>query len=131
MDRKKILIVDDEPDLIIYIDTLLSDNGYDVLQAESAREAREIMEQTRPDLVCLDIMMPKKSGIAFYREFKLDENFKDIPAIFITAFSMERDFEGHSFKKLIRDKKIPEPCAFIEKPVIAAELLEAIKRALG
>jgi len=131
MDRKKILIVDDEIDIIIYLDTLLKDNGYEVLKARSAGEAREIMEQVRPDLVCLDIMMPKRSGIALYREFKTDDRFKDIPAIFITAFSLTRDFEGGELKRLIQDKRVPEPYAFIEKPIQVPKLLEAIERAMG
>jgi len=131
MNRNKILVVDDEADIIMYLDTLLKDNGYDVLQARSVKEAREIMEQVKPDLVCLDIMMPKQSGIALYRELKLDDGFKDIPVIFISAFSLARDFYGSEFRKLIPDRRVPEPENYLEKPVQPAKLLAAIEKVIG
>ncbi len=131
MVRKKILVVDDEPDVVAYFDMLLDDHGYKVLQARSAKEALAIMEKNRPDLICLDIMMPKKSGIAFYHEFKLDDRFKSIPAIFISAFSLARDFYGEGFRKLIPDTSVPEPLAYLEKPVQVEKLLEVIKQTIG
>jgi len=73
-----ILVIEDGPDIIMYLDTLLEDNGYKVFQARSAKKGLSVMEQVGPDLICLDIMMPKHPGIAFYRDFKLDDRFKDI-----------------------------------------------------
>ncbi len=131
MVRKKILVVDDEPDIIAYLDMLLDDHGYKVLQARSAKEAFVLMENNMPDLICLDIMMPKKSGIAFYHEFKLDDRFKALPTIFISAFSLARDFYGEGFRKLIPDTSVPEPEAYLEKPIRADKLLEVIKRTIG
>ncbi len=131
MVRKKILIVDDESDIIAFFDMLLDDHGYKVLQARSAKEAYALMENNTPDLICLDIMLPKKSGVAFYHEFKLDDRFKDIPAIFISAFSLARDFYGEGFRKLIPDTSVREPEAYLEKPVQTDKLLEVIKRIIG
>lgn len=131
MERKTILIVDDEPDVLMYLAALIEDNGYKVLQARNAKEARLILEESRPDLVCLDIMMPKQSGIALYQQIKLNDSLKDIPAIFISAFSRARDFYGRGFRKLIPDKRVPEPEAYLEKPVQADKLLEVIERTIG
>ena len=131
MSRKKILVVDDEPDIIAYLDVLLDDNGYKMLQARTAKEAFSIMEMIRPDLICLDIMMPKKSGVALYCDLKLDENYKDIPMIFVSAFSMARDFYGQGFRKLVPDTRIPEPEAFLEKPIQPDKFIEIINKTIN
>jgi len=128
---KKILVVDDEPDITTYLQTLLEDNGYLVLKAHSAREAMEIIEKETPDLISLDIMMPKRSGIAFYQDLKINEDTKGIPAIFISAFSMARDFSGMGFKNLVTDSRVPEPEAYFEKPVDIPRLLKVLEEILG
>jgi len=131
MEMKKILIVEDELDVRMYLQALLEDSGFEVSAASSAEEARAMLRKSAPDLICLDIMMPKKSGIAFYQECKLDDNLKDIPAIFISAFSLARDFHGRSFRKLVPDERVPEPAAYVEKPVKVDKLLEVIERTIG
>ena len=131
MNKKKILIVDDERDIVIYLSTLLKENGYQVLQAQSAEEALEKILDERPDLVCLDIMMPKQSGIALYRKFKLDDRSKDIPAIFISAFGMADKFTGEGFRKYVPEPEVPEPLAYLEKPVQVPRLLDLIQEAVG
>ena len=62
--KKTILVVDDDPDIIIYLTSLLSKNGYSVLQARSVEEALKMLQVSAPDLICLDIKMPKKSGLS-------------------------------------------------------------------
>ncbi len=131
METRNILVVDDDPDIITYLTVLLEDKGYKVLGAQSVREAQVILEKSKPDLVCLDIMMPRQSGIALYSEFKLDDRLKEIPTIFISAFSLARDFYGDSFRKLIPDTRVPEPEAYMEKPIEADKLLEIIERTVG
>jgi len=130
MNRKKILVVDDEPDIITYLDVLLENNGYRMLQARSAQEAFSVLKMIKPDLICLDIMLPKKSGLALYCDLKLDEDLKDIPTIFMSAFSLARDFQGKGFRNLIPDPRVPEPEAFMEKPVKAEKLIEIIKQTI-
>jgi CheY-like chemotaxis protein len=130
MKRKIILLVDDEPDILVYLDTVLQDHGYDVMISDNADDALDMMKKTKPDLVCMDIMMPKKSGLNAYREYKLDEELKDIPAIFISAFNLARDFDGKEFRQVVKDKRVPEPYAFMEKPIQVDKLLENIESAL-
>jgi len=130
-ERKKILIVDDERDIIFYLTTLLRENGYEVFHAEGAEEAMEKILDHMPDLVCLDVMMPRQSGIALYRRFKLDQRSKDIPAIFISAFGLANKLTGKGFRKYIPETEVPEPKAYLEKPVKAQTLLEVIEGALG
>ncbi len=129
--KKLILVVDDEPDIVSYMETVLEDNGYRTVHAHSAGEALDEIEKARPDLIILDIMMPKQSGIALYQKLKMNEDKKDIPVIFLSAFSMAEDFTGKRFRKLIPDRRVPEPIAYIEKPVDVPGLLAEISNVIG
>ena len=131
VNSKTILIVDDEPHILVYLSTLFKDNGYRAIQCQSAGEAMEKILDEKPDLISLDIMMPKRSGIAFYRDLKLDEQTRDIPVIFISAFSLARDFTGPGFRKLIPEETVPEPEAYLEKPVEISRLLDLVKSVMG
>ena len=64
MSRKKVLVIDDEPNVVTYIETLLQDNGYDTVSAPDGEVGLEMAKKERPDLITLDITMPKKSGEA-------------------------------------------------------------------
>jgi CheY-like chemotaxis protein len=128
---KKILIVDDEPDLGTYLAVLLGDRGYRTFQARSTEEAWKALPMILPDLICLDIMMPRQSGIALYSRLKKDPRFKNVPAVFISAFSTARDFTAAGFRKLIPDRDVPEPEAYLEKPVDAARLVAVIAGIIG
>lgn len=128
---KKILIVDDEADIRTYLDTLLQDNGYQTVLAEDGNEAIEKFKSDRPDLVTLDISMPEKSGVRFYRDIKEDPETANVPVIIVTAVTgYGLDPEG--FEKFISSRKqVPPPNGFIAKPIDQNELLEAIKKAIG
>ncbi len=129
--EKKILIVDDEPDVITYLATLFEDNGYRTDEANNAEEAMERVLADKPNLISLDIMMPKQSGIAFYRNLKLDERTRDVPVIFVSAFSNPQDFFGPRFRKLIPETTVPEPEAYVEKPIDIPKLLGVVQDVLG
>jgi len=131
LEMKKVLIVDDEEDIVIYLATLLENNGYRVFQARSIEEAEKRIAQETPDLICLDIMMPKQTGIAFYRELKLDERTQHIPAVFISALSNAPDFLDREFRTLIHNKNIPKPAAYLEKPVDVEKLIQLIQDLTG
>lgn len=125
------MIVEDEADVSTYLALALGDGGYRTFQARNADEAIKLLGLVNPDLVCLDIMMPRQSGLALYRKIKLDPRFKDVPAVFISAFSMQRDFAGEGFRKLVPDPEVPAPEAYLEKPVEPERLLEVIQGIIG
>ena len=127
-DKKKILVVDDEPDVIRYITIVLVDYGYDTTSVSSAQEALQRLKEYRPDLICLDIMMPKQSGIWLYLELKSDEKMKDIPVIIVSGIKDEREFD---FRELVPDSEIPPPQAFIEKPINIKQFLNTISQLIG
>jgi CheY-like chemotaxis protein len=128
---KKILIVDDEEDILEYLGTFFEHNGYATSKARDGQDAIEKARTEHPDLVTLDIIMPKKSGVRFYREMKDDPELKKIPIIIITALTgWGYDTEG--FHKFIKTRKhVTPPEGFLAKPVDTGELLKAVKKYLG
>ena len=123
--KKKILVVDDEPDVVTYLTTLLEDNGYNVISAVDGNEAMEKTRSEAPDLVTLDISMPEKSGVAVYRKLREDERLKRVPVIIITGISDE-------FEKFISSRRqVPPPEGYISKPVNADQFLRKVRDLIG
>ena len=85
MMKKKILIVDDEPEQIAYASTLLEQNGYAAISASNGAEGMNLVRTQMPDLILLDIMMPEKGGISMYQELKKDKTTRDIPVVIVTG----------------------------------------------
>jgi DNA-binding response OmpR family regulator len=85
MEKKRILIVDDDPDLVETVSMMLEARGYSPLQAYGGKEGLEKAREERPDLIVLDVMMPDKDGYAVCNELKKDLDFSEIPIILLTA----------------------------------------------
>lgn len=128
---QKVLVVDDEMDMRIYVTTLLETNGYKPLSAVDGEEGILIARKEKPALVILDVMMPKDSGINMYRQLRNDPELKEVPVIMLSALSKKTFFHSQKMLDTYRGEHIPEPDAYIEKPAEPEELLEAIKKALG
>jgi two-component system alkaline phosphatase synthesis response regulator PhoP len=90
---KKILVVDDEPHVIKSLTFVLTKEGYDVSSAENGEDAMAKIRQSKPSLVFLDVMMPKKNGYEVCREVKKDSGLRDIRVIMLTAKGQEADRE--------------------------------------
>jgi len=112
--RKKVLIIDDEHDVMTYLVAVLDSNNYDPYSADSVQSGFLMLEEVKPDLICLDIMMPKESGISMYRRLKNDPTYKDIPVIIISGVKQENEFD---FRSYVPDRTIPAPDCFMEKPI--------------
>ncbi len=87
---KKILLVDDEPDILEFLKYNLEKAGYDVLIGSNGKEAIKLLEK-KPDMIILDIMMPEMDGFEVYEKIKSNNQHKQIPVIFLTAKSGESD----------------------------------------
>jgi len=85
MSEKYILVVDDDPDLVETVAMMLESKGCEVGRAYDGIEAEESIKERQPDLVVLDIMMPRKDGYVLCAELKADEKTRDIPIILLTA----------------------------------------------
>jgi len=126
--KKKILVVDDEMDIRIFISTLLETNGYKPLVAKDGEEGLKMIKESKPDGIILDVMMPKESGLKLYREIKSNENTSQIPVIMCSAVSKKTFFHSHKELDRYHGSSIPEPDAYIEKPPEAEELLSNLQR---
>jgi len=127
---KKILIIDDEHSVLTYLETLLQDNGYETVCAENGKTGLEKAKSERPDLVCLDITMPKESGIRFYRNLKDDPELASTPVVIVTAVTGDGG-DPEPFKKFISTRKqVPAPEGFFSKPIDREEFLAAVARIL-
>lgn len=130
-ESKKILVIDDEADTVIYMETLLRDNGYQTVSANDGQEGMEKVKTEKPDLVVLDVSMPKKSGMGFYKEVKSDPEFSSIPVIFVTGVTgFGGDDQG--IKKFINGRRnIPSPEGFFSKPIDQNEFLKTVGKLLA
>ncbi|MBU0518817.1 response regulator [bacterium] len=127
-DKKKILVVDDEQDIITYLETVFEDNDYDVVTARTGKEAFDKAKSEKPDMITLDITMPEESGLRCYRDLCGDADTRDIPVIIITGVS----YGYKSFEKFITSRKqVPPPAGFFEKPVEREDLLKKTRLILG
>jgi len=122
------MVIDDE-DVVTFLTTLLEENGYETCWAMDGVEGLEKIKRERPDLICLDLLMPEKTGILLYREIRKDPELKDIPVIMITGFAAP-EYPLIDFKRFISTKSIPPPEGFMEKPIDQKALLAAIKETL-
>jgi len=127
-EKKKILVIDDEPDVVRYLTLVLRDNGFESISATNAGSALEKLASFQPDLICLDIMMPKHSGIWLYLELKASKEFAHMPVIIISGIKTENEF---NFREMIPDESIPPPSAFIEKPLNVDQFIALVRRIIG
>jgi CheY-like chemotaxis protein len=98
-----------------------------VVSASDGKEGLELARQEHPDLVCLDIMMPKKTGVALYEEIKTDPELKRLPCIIISAYESAYTFKGQAFRRLVQNRSIPEPLRFFEKPIDVPVFIDFIE----
>jgi CheY-like chemotaxis protein len=126
---KKILVIDDEPNVVRYLTTLFQDHGFDTCATLNADEGYKKAIEEHPDLITLDLLMPDKTGIKLYRELKKDENLRKIPVIVVTGFTPDQ-FPMINFKKFIYERSIPGPEGYIEKPIDPDLLLKTVRNAL-
>lgn len=128
MKKKKILIVDDELDMRIFLSTLLKTSGYQPVVTRDGNEGIQKAKAIVPDLIILDVMMPGEGGVQMYRELKIDPVLRTIPVMMLSAVA-KRTFSHYLKMVNIRmDSHIPDPDAYMEKPPEADELLQMTDR---
>ncbi len=124
MDKKKILIVDDDPDITEAMTVVLETQDYDVSGAINGTDAMKQIEQSPPDLIILDVMMDTpREGFVFSRKIKNDPDTKDIPIIMVTAV---KEKVGLDFKSVAGDDSWLPVEDFLDKPVQPEVLIEKV-----
>ena len=122
MDKKKVLIVDDEPDIVTALKFNLELENFECIEAYDGEEALLKAKNENPDLILLDIMLPKINGYKVSRLLKFDESYKHIPIIMLTARAQEKDI------KVGEETGADE---YITKPFEMDKLMSVIKKYLG
>ena len=128
---KKILIVDDELDIRVFMATLLETSGFRPIATEDGQQGLELARKHKPSLVIMDVMMPKENGIHLYRELKKDPDLKNVPVIMVSGIARKTFLHSQSVLDAHEGGQIPEPAAYIEKPAEPDELLRTIQRVLA
>ena len=129
--HKNILIVDDDEDFIQIEKTILESAGYDVTVARNGDECLEKVGQKKPDLVILDVLMPRQSGIRLYRELKTDKSLKNVKVIMLSGVAKRTFMRSQKALTEFGGDKVPEPEIYIEKPVEPEDLAAAIEKMLS
>ena len=128
---KIVLVIDDEADTVVYMETLLQDNGYQTISASDGQEGMEKAISEIPDLVVLDVSMPQKSGMGFYKEFKSNPDLTSIPVIFVTGVTGFGGDEQGIKKFLDGRRNIPPPEGFFSKPIDREEFIKTVDKLLA
>jgi two-component system phosphate regulon response regulator PhoB len=130
MSQKKVLVVDDDPDVRLFNTTVVEENGYIPIEATNGEEGLKMLKAEKPDLVILDVLMPRQSGIRLYRELKTDKAFKHVNVIMLSGIAQKTFLRSQKALTEFGGEAVPEPEVYLEKPVEPEELAAAIKRFL-
>lgn len=123
--EKKILVVDDEPDVRNFLTTCIQDAGFIVDSAVDGQDALEKIEKEIPDLMTLDMVMPRKSGIELIRTLRKNDKWSKLPVIVITAHA-RNEFASDDIKSFNAFTSGLKPRRTIEKPVTPKILVNTI-----
>ena len=127
---KTILVVDDEPNVRLYLATVLRDAGFNVVMAGDGVEALEMIKKQMPDFISLDLIMPKKSGHKLLHELRRNKQWSRIPVLIVTAHAQDELGKG-DLQDLLDKRVMSGPGTYLEKPVNPLTYVRSIQRALG
>ncbi|MBC8870249.1 MAG: response regulator [Planctomycetes bacterium] len=146
---KQVLLVDDDRTTVQFLSEVLREDGYDAVPAYDGKECMQQLEQAKPDLIVLDVMMPGKSGFVLFKELRRHEQYKDIPIIMLSGVGrVIEELNGHKgetsekpfdpirevLKKKIqelREEGLVRPEMFVDKPVDADAFIAKVRELIG
>ncbi len=147
---KTVLVVDDDDNTRRFLTVALEENGYEAITAEDGDAGLKKLEEAIPDLILLDVMMPKKTGFSLFKLMRRKDEFKDIPVIMLTGVAgvleeEDAQAEGDTFESpfdsirqglrkgiaQMREEGLVRPEMFIDKPIDPEELIEAVQSLIG
>jgi two-component system cell cycle response regulator DivK len=146
---KQVLLIDDDQNIVRYLSVALSEHGYDPVTAHDGSEGLRKIEQAKPDLIVLDVLMPKKSGFVLFEQLKKDPRYEDIPIIMHTGVSgilddldnqkdetLEKPRDGlreilRQTIRQMRDEGLVKPEMFVEKPVDPDDFIAKVRQLIG
>ena len=127
--KRRAVVIDDEEDLTTYFSAILEENGFSVQTANNAEDGERLIREDPPDLICLDLLMPGKTGInLFIRLRRREEPLKDIPLVIITGIKEQINVD---WKDIVSRSRARVPDGFIEKPVTPQRLMRVVNDVLS
>ena len=122
-----VAIIDDEEDIILFLRIALEDHGYAVAATSDPSEALELLERSEPDLICLDLVMPGQTGISLYAELAGHPRLGRVPIVILSGLAVREEMS-----RIFQEAgELPEPAAFIEKPVDVEQFLSMVTGLVG
>jgi len=115
---KKILVIEDDPDIRTYLVSFFKDSGYETHFADDGDVGYDKLTEINPDLITLDLQMPKETGTRFYRKLAKNKDYKDTPVIIISGLPG-------------RHLAVKNPVAIFDKPIDKEEVLKVIRETIG
>ena len=147
---KTVLVVDDDENTRRFLTVALEENGYKAVTAEDGDDGLKKIQESIPDLILLDVMMPKKTGFSLFKQIRRKDEFKDIPVIMLTGVAgvleeEDAQADGDTFESpfdsirerlrkgiaQMREEGLVRPEKFIDKPIDPEELIEAVQDLIG
>lgn len=128
--KKTVLVVDDEPDVLMFLQSALEDAGFNVIAATDGNEAIEALKANSVDFISLDLVMPNKSGAKCLYEIRKNKEWSRIPVLIVTGHAHD-ELGANDFEEIFSKKTISGPQVYLEKPVKASDYVNMVKRRLG
>jgi CheY-like chemotaxis protein len=128
---KHVLVVDDEPDFAALLRSMLVKAGYTVVTAYNGEDALAEVRTCRPDIITLDMKMPRQSGVHFYRTLKKNHAFRDVPVVVVSGLTRDDKDMENLIRSLLEPDNVPHPQAYMEKPVDEPQFLKTIQETLS
>ena len=146
---KKVLVVDDDPNTVTFLSVALETNGYEPVTAVDGKDGFEKAVAEKPDLILLDVMMPKRTGFTLFKKLRKTEGMEKVPVIMLTGVtaSLEEAEEaaGDTFEQpygalrgalrkqiaMLKEEGVDKPEFFIEKPIDPEMVISKIRELIG
>jgi len=146
---KTVMLVDDDTHMITFLSAVLQDNGYAVMSASNGSEGLKLLKETLPDLLILDVMMPKKSGFTLFKQIRRDDELKELPVLMLTGVAQslqEMDEESEdtmarpqdnlreALRKQIQEMRgegLISPNMFVDKPIEPEAFIDRVAELIG
>jgi DNA-binding response OmpR family regulator len=146
---KKVLLVDDDVNTVKFLSSALQENGYETVGAHNGKDGLEMIDSENPDLVILDVMMPKKTGFVLFKQLRRNEKYKNLPVIMLTGVAeVLEDLDTQSddtherpydrlrevLRKTIKEMKeegLVKPDVFIDKPIDPELVVSKVNELIG
>jgi CheY-like chemotaxis protein len=128
MANQTVLVVDDDLDNITFVESILEKEGYSIISASDGREGLDRATAELPDLIVLDVQMPKMNGFEVFTSLRAEEATKEIPVIMLTGIreKIGRGYSADDMNTFFGER----PIAYLEKPISPEQLLRVVRDSL-